>query len=259
MSFIFSSCLPNWNTSTGAPVLRSCVRFASKALQRSSALGLLVFFCSHCVQEPTESRRPMLMPMDVWPETGSLGTRLITGVEVSAGVVGWVFTVCSKAGKWWLTCSTILFMASCTKPVITTWLLCLSAARSSKRAVAWPSARRATFRIRTFRHSGACVMPSDMQSAGEVVAFTTSVSAAIPLTKKSILSPSWSFRFPLARSCLTRIARARPTMPRRPPQVMTQMSARLTVEPARSRSGFRISSMTKRSTFIRTYIRTVHK
>mmetsp|Transcript_11855 Transcript_11855/g.33829 ORF Transcript_11855/g.33829 Transcript_11855/m.33829 type:complete len:283 (+) Transcript_11855:1766-2614(+) len=77
-----------------------------------------------------------------------------------------------------------------------------------------------------------CVRRRNLTSAGHVVAFTTSVRNAMPPVKNSTRCAVFSSTAPPARSTLTWMANARPKAPRRPPQVMTMASARVTSEPS---------------------------
>jgi len=118
--------------------------------------------------------------------------------------------------------------------------------RVSMHSIVCSRARCATFLMRTLRASGARVMPRTRVRAGHVVAFTTMVSAATPPTRKRTRSPSACVSLPSARSFCTRIASARPTMPRRPPQVMRRMSATSTRSPTRLSIGHSSTSTRRR-------------
>mmetsp|Transcript_68281 Transcript_68281/g.191309 ORF Transcript_68281/g.191309 Transcript_68281/m.191309 type:complete len:294 (-) Transcript_68281:1187-2068(-) len=112
----------------------------------------------------------------------------------------------------------------------------------------WASARMATLRTSAFRPSTVCVMPRTLQSSGAVVALTTKVSAATLPTMKSTSLPSRWLSAPPARSSSTRMARARPTKPRSPPQVITAMSRTPTrSSPARLSIGQSTRSVAKRT------------
>mmetsp|Transcript_78420 Transcript_78420/g.239900 ORF Transcript_78420/g.239900 Transcript_78420/m.239900 type:complete len:209 (+) Transcript_78420:1494-2120(+) len=123
----------------------------------------------------------------------------------------------------------------------------------------WASALLATFATRTIRPSGVALTPRYSHNFGAVVAFTTNVSAATPPTRKRTRSPSVLLNMPFARFLSTRIARARPTMPRRPPHVMISTSLIDTFWPQRLSKGQRSKSMTKRTTVTTTYTATAHK
>mmetsp|Transcript_79342 Transcript_79342/g.250653 ORF Transcript_79342/g.250653 Transcript_79342/m.250653 type:complete len:266 (-) Transcript_79342:541-1338(-) len=263
-----SSCLPYWNISTVAPVSSSSLRFSSNLNQSAWMLGSSGFGCS---QEmcPSARRRPPTQEClhESMAAFGRaplrslgllrVGQDMLHPCEVEAVAFVEKLLPLLTLGRSCLISSTIFAIASFTKPVMTTWRLSIDT--SLRTCQTWVSARRATFHNRTFLASEACVMPRNLQSEGEVVAFTTSVSAAIPLTRKRIWLPSLMLSCPLARSCRTRIPSARPTMPRRPPHVMTQMSAKLTLSPTRLRKGRRIRSITKRSMIMMMYIRTVQR
>mmetsp|Transcript_98735 Transcript_98735/g.308120 ORF Transcript_98735/g.308120 Transcript_98735/m.308120 type:complete len:245 (-) Transcript_98735:207-941(-) len=244
MRFMAFSSAPNWKASTAPPVLSSSCRRASKACQSFSTEGSATGTASRDLARCSswkEARRA--------PEWLSL-------VPTSAAS-SWRWLV--AAGSSSRTCSMRFSTVSVTKPLRQALDACLSWASSSRRPLTWSSARLATFWISTLRASGAWVRPRKRQSMGEVVALTTSVSAAMPLTRKSTRSPSSSLRRPRARSWRTRMARARPTMPRRPPQVMMMRSLRLTRSPARFSRGRRPRSITSRRTIITKYTRTVQR
>mmetsp|Transcript_118364 Transcript_118364/g.346735 ORF Transcript_118364/g.346735 Transcript_118364/m.346735 type:complete len:249 (+) Transcript_118364:1233-1979(+) len=248
---MFTSCLPNWKTSTVAPVRSSSMRLESNLAHSASTLASSAFETNQLATHEAEGRRELV---DRRRTSLLLSGKVAVGASVV--VVGWT-DLCGERS--WSMCLVSFSTASRTKPIMTASEVCLFAARSSR---TWPtcsSARCAMFRTRTLRHSGACVMPRNLQTAGEVVALTMSVSAATPLTRKSILSPSCSLKRPFARSCRTRMASARPTMPLRPPHVITQRSGKLMGWPTKFSKGLRIRNMTKRRTIIKVYMRTVHK
>mmetsp|Transcript_70728 Transcript_70728/g.205047 ORF Transcript_70728/g.205047 Transcript_70728/m.205047 type:complete len:366 (+) Transcript_70728:1254-2351(+) len=110
----------------------------------------------------------------------------------------------------------------------------------------WASALRATLATRTWRPAGVALTPSQSQSFGAVVALITSVSAATPPTRKSTRWPSSSLNLLPARSRSTKIAKAKPTMPRKPPHVMISTSFTGTLWPQELRIGLSISNITKR-------------
>mmetsp|Transcript_76333 Transcript_76333/g.221616 ORF Transcript_76333/g.221616 Transcript_76333/m.221616 type:complete len:239 (-) Transcript_76333:837-1553(-) len=117
------------------------------------------------------------------------------------------------------------------------------------------SALRATLAASTMRPSGVALTPRKSQSFGAVVAFTTSVMAATPPTRNSTRSPSSPFS---ACSRSTKMARAKPTIPRRPPHVITRMSLRGTLAPQRLSNGHNNINMPKRIIVIATYTTKTH-
>jgi len=209
----------------------------SEYRSRAAMYSLTVYACKDSVWGCNVAMRPKRLALScifAQPPFAALEPLLVAGLTAAAEL--WIATAAplanhsSSLGALGTEHSNRTFSSKSCDVSIWCFISSNTCNTASLTADEWPptstcsTRRRCTSSISCCLAFGTSVMPKRLTKAGQVVALTNRVRQATPPTMNKIRCASCSEMAPPARSEDTWIAKASPTAPRRPPQLITMPS-----------------------------------